>query len=156
MYSDWCQNTDALEKYAATLVPIASAKLQTQEDARAFNFFSSQAACNTAHTTGSSANEHVDFTGTTQATVLQHIVSWQSSAASALGAFNTSLRFSPNAVPTASTAAAWLMRDAYLEVGVSANQAAKDAQNAENGLSKASAQSKDSPRSPTSAFPQDL
>jgi hypothetical protein len=135
-YSDWCQNTLGLEEYGKTLVSIATTKQSTQEDSRAFNFFSSQSACNTAHLTGSSANEHVDFTGTTQDIVLQHIVSWQSLAASALGSFNTSLRFSPNAVPTASAAAAWLMRDSYLNVGVSANQAAQDAADAANGLSK--------------------
>jgi hypothetical protein len=48
-YSDWCENTDRLEKFAATLPPVQSARATTQEDIRAFNFFSSQATCNSAH-----------------------------------------------------------------------------------------------------------
>jgi hypothetical protein len=132
--SDWCANTDLLEKFAQTLPPIQSVKGSTQEDSRAFNFFSSQSACNTAHS-AASTDERVEFSGTTQATVLQHIISWQAAAA----VVSSSIRFSPTSVPTASTAAQWLLRDAYLEVGVSANQAAKDKANAESGLSKAAA-----------------
>jgi hypothetical protein len=114
--SDWCVYTDLLEKYSQTLPSITSTRASTQEDSRAFNFFSSQSACNAAHT-ASSPDERVEFTGTTQATVLGHIVSWQAAAATAVGV-SSSLRFSPNSVPNASTAAKWLLRDSYLEVDV--------------------------------------
>jgi hypothetical protein len=115
-HSDWCANTDLLEKFSQTLPPVISARSSNQEDSRVFNFFSSQSSCNSAHS-ASAPNERVEFTGTTQATILQDMISWQAAAALAVSVTN-SLRFSPNSAPTASTAAKWLLRDAYLEVGV--------------------------------------
>ena len=139
--SDWCVNTDALEKYSLNLVPVISAGRSTEEDNRAFNLFSSQAACNTAHTAGA-ADERIAFTGATQSTILQHMISWQAAAASLFGPFNSSLRFFSNAVPTSSSAAAWIMQDTFLEIGVSANQAARDTLSVANGLNKAAATGK--------------
>jgi hypothetical protein len=136
--SDWCRNTDALEKYILSLVPVISAGRSTEEDNRAFNLFSSQTTCNNAHTSGP-ASEHIAFTGATQSTILQHMISWQAAAALLFGPFNSSLRFSPNAVPTSSAAAAWLIQDTFLDIGVSANQAARDTLSAANGLNKAAA-----------------
>jgi hypothetical protein len=136
--SDWCQNTNALEKYSLSLVPVISAGRSTQEDNRAFNLFSSQTACNTAHT-ASAAAERINFVGASQSTILMHIISWQATSASIFGPFNSSLRFFSNSVPTSSAAAAWLIQDTFLEIDVSANQAAQDTLNAANGLSKAAA-----------------
>ena len=112
--SDWCAYTDLLEKFSQTLPSVMSTKESTQEDSRAFNFFGSQSSCNNAHT-ASSPDERVEFTGTTQATVLGHIVSWQAAASAAVGV-SDSLRFSPNSVPNASTSTKWLLRASYLEV----------------------------------------
>lgn len=124
--SDWCRNVDALEKYSSTLVPIISRRT-TEEDNRAFNFFSSQTACNSAHATASSADERIVFTGATQATILQHMISWQAAAAQQLGSNIASLRFFSNGAPTLSTAAAWLLQDAFLEIDVSsANEPFRD------------------------------
>jgi len=121
--SDWCRNVDALEKYSLTLVPIRT----TEDDNRAFNFFSSQTACNSAHATASSADERIVFTGATQATILQHMISWQAAAAPRLGSNIASLRFFSNGAPTSSTAAAWLLQDAFLEIDVSsANEPFRD------------------------------
>jgi hypothetical protein len=134
--SDWCRNTNALEKYSLSLAPVISAGRSTQEDNRAFNLFSSQTACNAAHT-ASAAAERIYFAGATQSTILLHMVSWQAAAVSLFGPFNSSLRFFSNSVPTSSAAAAWLMQDTFIEIDVSANQAARDTLNAANGLSKA-------------------
>ncbi len=136
--SDWCVNTEALEKYSLSLVPVVSVVAPTQEDNRAFNLFSSQIACNAAHTAAAAA-ERIVFDGATQSVILQHMISWQSAAAPLFGPFNTSLRFFSNAAPTSSTAAAWLMQDTFLEIGVSANQAAQDAFSTATGLPKAAA-----------------
>jgi hypothetical protein len=114
--SDWCVNADLLEKFSQTLPPVASVRGATQEDSRAFNFFSSQSACNNAHS-ASAPDERVEFSGTTQATVLEHIIAWQAAAALSTNS-SSGLRFSPNSVPNASIAARWLLRDAILEVGV--------------------------------------
>jgi hypothetical protein len=138
--SHWCQNADALEKHSLTLIPVI-ARRRTEEDNRVFNFFSSQTACNSAHVAASSADERVVFTGATQATILQHMISWQAAAASCLGSSNASLRFFSNHAPTSSTAAAWLLQDAFLEIDVSANQAARDELNAALGLTKPAATS---------------
>jgi hypothetical protein len=81
---------------------------------------------------------YVSFSGTSQSAVLLNMQEWQSAAATAIGV-SSSLRFAQSSVPTATSAAQWLLRDAYLEVGVSANQAAKDKLNAESGLQKAAA-----------------
>lgn len=136
-YSDWCENTDRLEKYAATLPPVQSTRATTQEDIRAFNFFSTQAACNSAHN-ASATSEYIAFSGTSQSSVLLNMQEWQAAAATAVGV-SSSLRFAQSSVPTLTSAAEWLLRDAYLEVGVSANQAAKDKLNAEMGLTKTAA-----------------
>jgi hypothetical protein len=139
-YSDWCENMDNLEKYAQTLPSVQTSRTSTQEDIRAFNLFSSQASCNSAHN-ASSAGEYISFSGTAQSTVLLRIQEWQVEAAAAIGV-PSSLRFAQDAVPTATSVAEWLMRDTYLEVGVSANQAAIDKKNAESGLSKVAASGK--------------
>jgi hypothetical protein len=136
--SDWCRNTESLEAYSLSLVPVVSAAASTQEDNRAFNLFSSQTACNAAHTAAAAA-ERIAFTGATQSVILQHMIEWQAAAAPLFGPFNTSLRFFSNAAPTSSAAAAWLIQDTYLEVGVSANRAAQDSLSAATGLSKAAA-----------------
>jgi hypothetical protein len=123
--SHWCQVVDALEKHSLTLIPVISSRT-TEEDNRAFNLFSSQTACNSAHVAASSADERVVFTGATQATILQHMISWQAAAAHLLGSNIASLRFFSNDAPTSSTAAAWLLQDAFLEINVSANRAYLD------------------------------
>lgn len=135
--SHWCQSADALEKHSLTLIPVISRRT-AEEDNRAFNFFSSQTACNSAHV---AADERIVFTGATQATILQHMISWQAAAASSFGSSNASLRFFSNDAPTSSTAAAWLLQDAFLEVDVSANQAALDKLNKELGLPRPAAKS---------------
>jgi hypothetical protein len=142
--SDWCRNTEALEKYSLSLAPVLSVVGSTQEDNRAFNLFSSQTACNAAAAAAAAA-ERIVFTGATQSAILQHMISWQAAAAPLLGPFNTSLRFFSAAAPTSSTAAAWLIQDTFLEIGVSANQAARDALSAATGLSKAAATGKQLP-----------
>ena len=136
-YSDWCENTDRLEKFAATQPAVQASRASNQEDIRAFNFFSSQSTCNAAHN-ASSTSEYISFSGTSQSAVLLNMQEWQAAAATAVGV-SSSLRFAQSSVPTSTLAAQWLIRDAYLEVGVSANQAAKDKLNAESGLSKTAA-----------------
>ena len=124
--SHWCQSADALEKHSLTLIPVISRRT-AEEDNRAFNFFSSLTACNSAHVAASSADERIVFTGATQATILQHMISWQAAAAQQLGSNIASLRFFSNGAPTLSTAAAWLLQDAFLEIDVSsANEPFRD------------------------------
>jgi hypothetical protein len=138
--SDWCRNTESLEAYSLSLVPVVSTAASTQEDNRAFNLFSSQTTCNAAHTAAAApATERIVFAGASQSAILHHMIAWQAAAAPLFGPFNTSLRFFSNAAPTSSTAAAWLIQDTFLEIGVSANRAARDALSAATGLSKAAA-----------------
>ncbi len=123
--SDWCNSVDVLEKHSLTLNPVLESRT-TQEDNRAFNFFSSQTACNNAHATTGSGNERIVFTGATQATILQHMMEWHAASVSCFQSSNASLRHFSNDAPTSSTAAAWLLKDAALHVNVSKGRADRD------------------------------
>ena len=133
--SDWCASTNDLHKLQETLPALTSSVSTTQEPIKVVNLFSSKSSCAAApSSTSSSGTAYATFSGASSATVLDHITTWRSSADAAIGVTNY-LRLSPDTVPNASVVAGWLLRDTYLEVGVSASQAAKDVASAASGLS---------------------
>jgi hypothetical protein len=137
-FSGMCLTTLEMQKYMESNLPqLTDALLSTQEPVRAFNFFSSESACANAHTsTGNSNNEYSTFDGPSSANVLSDIATWRLNSDAAVGTTAT-LRLSPGSVPDASVAAAWLLRDAFIDVDVSAAAAAKDAANSAAGLTTA-------------------
>ena len=133
--SDWCASTNDMEKFHDTL-PQLTSSVSTQESIRVLNFFSSQSSCASAPSaTSGSGTAYATFAGTSSSSVLADIVTWRTNAYAAIA--ENSLRLSPDATPNASVVASWLLRDAYLEVGVSASQAAKDVANSAAGLNTA-------------------
>jgi len=135
--SDWCASTNDMEKFHDTLPQLTTSSVSTQESIRVLNFFSSQSSCASAPSaTSGSGTAYATFAGTSSSSVLADIVTWRTNADAAIGVTN-SLRLSPDATPNASVVASWLLRDAYLEVGVSASQAAKDVANSAAGLNTA-------------------
>ena len=134
--SDWCASTNDMEKFHDTLPQLTTSSVSTQESIRVLNLFSSQSSCASAPSaTSGSGTAYATFAGTSSSSVLADIVTWRTNAYAAIA--ENSLRLSPDATPNASVVASWLLRDAYLEVGVSASQAAKDVANSAAGLNTA-------------------